>query len=67
MFVQLGLQLISDMTMRIYSEAGIAESPLLYACAYLDVFVVSIEGAGIVGIVASSSLAVSYTFCMSYK
>ena len=31
MFVQLGLQLISDMSMRIYSEASIAESPLLGA------------------------------------
>ena len=29
MFVQLGLKLISDMSMRIYSEASIAESPLL--------------------------------------
>jgi hypothetical protein len=31
MFVKLGLQLISDMSMRIYSEASIAESPLLAA------------------------------------
>ena len=29
MFVQLGLQLISDMSIRIYSEANIAENPLL--------------------------------------
>jgi len=29
MFVQLGLQLNSDMSMRICSEASIAESPLL--------------------------------------
>jgi hypothetical protein len=35
MFVQLGLQLISDMSMRIYSEASIAESPLLGAHAFL--------------------------------
>jgi len=31
MFVQLGLQLISDMSIRIYSEASIAENPLLSA------------------------------------
>ena len=31
MFVQLGLQLISDMSMRICSEASIAENPLLHA------------------------------------
>ena len=31
MFVKLGLQLIRDMSMRIYSEASIAENPLLAA------------------------------------
>ena len=31
MFVQLGLQLNSDMSIRAYSEASIAESPLLHA------------------------------------
>ena len=34
MFVQLGLQLISDMSMRIYSEASIAENPLLGALIF---------------------------------
>jgi len=37
MFVQLGLQLISVISMRIYSEASIAESPLLAAVLYLKV------------------------------
>jgi hypothetical protein len=31
MFIQLGLQLNSEMSMRIYSEAGIAKNPLLAA------------------------------------
>ena len=31
MFVQLGLQLKSDMSIRIYSDASIAENPLLVA------------------------------------
>ena len=35
MFVQLGLKLNSDMSMRIYSEASIAKNPLLAACGSL--------------------------------
>ena len=35
MFVKLGLQLISDMSIRIYSEASIAENPLLAAVLLL--------------------------------
>jgi hypothetical protein len=34
MFVQMGLQLISDMSMRIYSEASMAENPLLAAVTF---------------------------------
>ena len=35
MFGQMGLQLIGDMSMRIYSEASIAENPLLSAAGLL--------------------------------
>jgi hypothetical protein len=34
MFVKLGLQLISDISMRIYSSASIAENPLLGVHAF---------------------------------
>jgi hypothetical protein len=37
MFGQLGLQLISDISMRIYSEASIAENPLLVAVLFRKV------------------------------
>ncbi len=37
MFVQLGLQLISDISMRTYSEASIAENPLLAAVIVIGV------------------------------
>ena len=38
MFGQLGLQLISDMSVRICSEASIAENPLLAAVFYENCF-----------------------------
>jgi len=44
MFGQLGLQLISDMSMRMCSEASIAESPLLYAVYFESINIGSFEG-----------------------